>query len=147
MSDPTNKVPFPYLGDANNPVVLRYRTADLILLEEKYGAQFTTEIPNRLIANSSACMVFCLRAGLKDGEGRKPLTRGVDYDDLPFSVQDVTQEIIDAIALAITGRSYAALIEERREGDGREPDLGPLPDLEMAGSSIEPSRSATPAAS
>lgn len=147
MSDPTNKVPFPYLGDANNPVVLRYRTADLIMLEQKYGAQFTNEITNRLIGNSSECMVFCLRSGLKQADGRKPLNKGVDYDDLPFGVQDVTQEIIDAIALAITGRSYAQLVEDRREAADRDPDPDPLPDLEMAGSSIEPSRSDTPAVS
>lgn len=147
MSDPTNKVPFPYLGDASNPVVLRYRTADLIMLEAKYGAQFTTEIPNRLSTNSSECMVFCLRSGLKEADGRKPLTKGVDYDDLPFSVQEVTDGICDAIALAITGRSYAQLIEDRREAAAGGDDPDPLPDLEMAGSSIEPSRSDTPAAS
>lgn len=141
MADPTNKVPFPLLGTPSAPATLRFRTRDLIELETKYGLEFTSEVSSRILGNSSECMVFCLRAGLKDAEGKKPF-KGVDFDDLPFAVQEAAGEILDAISIAITGQSYAELAERRREAEAN-----PLPDLEKADSSSELSGSDTPTGS
>jgi hypothetical protein len=140
--DPTNKVPFPYIGDAATPATLRFRTADMVALEKLYGLEFTTEIPSRLMQHSSECMVACLRAGLKDEGGRKPF-KGVDYDDLPFGVSEVAGDIMDAISVAISGHSYAEIQERRRAETERGED--PQPGLEMAGSSSESSGPDTPA--
>lgn len=140
MSDPTNKVPFRLIGDGT--AVLRYRTKDLVALEQKYGLQFTTEITTRLSSNSHECLVECMRAGLKDAGGRKPFTR-VDFDDLPFSIQDATPLIFDAIASSITGEPYAEILA-RQEEAAREAKADPQPSLETADSFDGSSRPDTP---
>lgn len=142
MSDPTNRVPFPLVGDGT--AVLRYRTADLVKLEQTYGLQFTTEITEKLTSGSHQCLVECLRTGIKTEAGRKPFAQ-IDYDDLPFSIWDAVPLILDAVSSAITGRSYAEILEARAEADRAEPD--PLPGLEAEGSFTESSRPDTPQAS
>lgn len=142
MSDPTNRVPFPLVGDGT--AVLRYRTADLVKLEQTYGVRFTDEVTGKLLNGSHECLLECLRAGIKTAEGRKPYTK-IDYDDLPFSLNDAMPLIFDAISSSISGRSYAEILEARAEADRAEAD--PLPGLEAEGSFTESSRPDTPQAS
>jgi hypothetical protein len=139
MSDPTNKVPFPHVGDGT--AVLRYRTADLITLEQKYGLQFTSVMTERLTSGSHECLVECLRAGIKREDGRKPYAQ-IDYDDLPFAIWDAVPLILDAVSSAISGKSYAEILEAR---SGAEPD--PQPSLEAEDSFSESSRPDMPQAS
>ena len=118
MADPTNKVPFPFAGDG---AVLRFRTADLIKLEEIYGDGWQSTIHQGFDRQSHKTLVDCLRAGLKQEDGRKPFAR-IDYDDLPFSLYEAAMPIIEAIALAISGQSYAALLEASREASANPPE-------------------------
>ncbi|CAM5769787.1 hypothetical protein [Bosea minatitlanensis] len=128
-----NAVPFPEAGEG---VVLRFRTIDLIKLEEKYGESFTEVISRLLSANSSACMVECLKHGLKKEDGRTPFGR-LDFNDLPFSIVEARESIFDAITCAITGQSFAALLDARaRIVEGDQP-ADPLQGSETAESSAE----------
>lgn len=116
----TNAVPFFLAGEG---AVLRYRTQDLITLEEKFGERFFEIIPERLNRNSAHAVVECLKAGLKQADGRKPLP--VDFDDLPFSIWDARGPIFDAITMAITGQTFAAVLDAKKDAD-REGAMDPL---------------------
>lgn len=137
MADPQNKVPFPLAGD---DACLRFRTADLIKLEDAYGESWQEAVFAGLQRTSHKVMVACLKAGLKQQDGRKPFA-GVDYDDLPFAIDDAAMPIIDAITLGISGKPYAELVEARREATVNPPPQNP------SGSASEFSEPDTPQAS
>jgi len=105
----TNKVPFFLAGEG---AFLRFRTVDLIVLERKYGERFYSHIEKTLNEFSVDTMVECLKVGLKQEDGRQPYPT-VDFDDLPFAVQQATQPIFDALSVAIIGQSYSAIIDAR----------------------------------
>lgn len=117
MADPQNKVPFFLAGDG---AYLRFRTVDLIKLEDAYGDGWQEAVFAGLNRTSHKVMVTCLQAGLKREDGRKPYP-GVDYDDLPFAIDDAAMPIIDAITLGISGKPYAELVEARREAAANPP--------------------------
>jgi hypothetical protein len=121
MADPQNKVPFFLAGDG---AYLRFRTADLIKLEDAYGDEWQSAVFTGLSGTSHKVMVACLKAGLKREDGRKPYP-GVDYDDLPFAIDDAAMPIIDAITLGISGKPYAELVEARREATANPPPTSP----------------------
>lgn len=132
MADPQNKVPFPFAGEG---ACLRFRTMDLIALEDAYGDDWQTKVFAGLAGTSHKVLVKCLGVGLKQPDGRKPFV-GVDPNDLPFSIDDAAQPIIDAITLGISGKPYAALVEARREEAAANP---PQPNLSgSANGSSEP---------
>lgn len=118
MADPQNKVPFFLAGD---DAYLRYTTADLIKLEDLYGDAWQEKIFAGLNSTSHKVLVECLKAGLKQQDGRKPYTV-VSFDDLPFGIDDAAGPIVDAIALGISGKPYAVLVEARREAAARPPE-------------------------
>lgn len=129
-----NAVPFSLAGKGT---VLRFRTIDLVHLESVYGENFGEVISRMLNNGSSTCMVQCLKLGLKHPDGRKPFDR-IDFDDLPFSVVEARDSIFDAITMALTGKSFATLLDARKEaGEGDEP--GPFEGSEKTESSAEPS--------
>lgn len=121
MADPQNKVPFFFAGDG---AYLRFRTADLIKLEDAYGDDWQTKVFASLANTSHKVLVECLKVGLKQADGRKPFS-GVDLNDLPFSIDDAAQPIIDAIVLGISGKPYAELVEARREAAANPPPTSP----------------------
>ncbi|MGX5777012.1 hypothetical protein [Methylorubrum zatmanii] len=121
MADPQNKVPFFLAGDG---AYLRFRTADLIKLEDTYGEDWQSAVFTGLARTSHKVMVACLQAGLKQEDGRKPYS-GVSFDDLPFSIDDAATPIIDAITLGISGKPYAELVEARREAAANPPPESP----------------------
>jgi hypothetical protein len=145
-----NAVPFPLAGEG---AVLRYRTFDLIKIEEIFGESFAETISKALNNNSSTCMVECLKHGLKHADGRTAFSK-VDWNDLPFSVHQAREAIFDAISCAITGQSFAAILEARQKlaegGDEPDPQMGLETEGLSAASSgpeIEPASAGTTSSS
>lgn len=134
MTDPQNKVPFFLAGEG---AYLRFRLADLVVLREKYGEPAPVKVRNELGFDQDAVETFmdrlntrvavsdpvaildCLRAGLKQADGRKPYA-GISFDDPPFGIADARKPIIDALVLGVTGKDYATLLEEQKERDAIE---------------------------
>lgn len=132
MSDPQNKVPFPAAGEG---AYLRYRTADYVELRTKYGEPkivqrkapesgfpmeywetFTHRIDDGLGNLDPIVIVDCLRAGLKNEDGRTKFA-GVDWNDLSFSLTESVPSIRNALVLAVTNQPYAALLAKQREAN------------------------------
>jgi hypothetical protein len=104
-----NSVPFPCAGEG---ALLRFRTCDLMALEAQYGDDWIKLVSDKLNASSPAMLVACLKAGLKKADGKEPWG-AIDFNDLPFSPWDSREQIMDAVAMAITGKTYAAILDER----------------------------------
>ena len=104
-----NSVPFPAAGPG---ALLRFRTMDLVALEAAYGDEWLKVISEKLSASSPSMMVACLKAGLKKSDGMEPWGE-IDFNDMPFSPWQSREQIMDAIAMAITGKTYAAILKER----------------------------------
>lgn len=134
MADPQNKVPFFLAGDGAH---LRFRTVDLIKLEDAYGDDWQSAVFAGLQRTSHKVMVEYLKVGLKQEDGRKPYS-GVDFSDLPFSIDDAAMPIIDAITLGISGKPYAELVEARLEATANPPGTN------LSGSASESSEPDTP---
>lgn len=127
MAHPTNKVPFSLAG---NGAHLRYRTADLVSLREKYGEPkivkrqdangflveswetFTDRLEDLVRVADPIAVVDCLKAGLKHEDGTT-IWDEIAYDDLPFGPIQAAGPITTALVLAITGKDYALLLRER----------------------------------
>lgn len=106
-----NSVPFPVAGEG---ALLRFRTIDLIALEKQFGEEWYGVIPKGLEANSNEVMVHCLKAGLKQKDGKTPFM-SIDFNDLPFAIWQAKVQIFDAITLAISGLTYAAILHARQK--------------------------------
>lgn len=121
-------IPFPEFAPDH---VLRFTTADLIELECLYSMPtgeaetvegirrrltipWMSEIERRLKINDAKFVTDAVRLGVKlpGGFDRPEFTEKV-LGDLPFSPGSVTQKIADGILCAISGRSYADIMEER----------------------------------
>lgn len=112
-----NKVPFQLAG---NGACFRFRTADLVQLSEKYkapakaeGMNWESYVERLLVYRDPACFVDCVKAGLKKDDGRTPFQ--ISYDDLPFAPEQAAEPLLDALICALTGKSYAELLEKRRQ--------------------------------
>lgn len=106
-----NSVPFPCAGEG---ALLRFRTADLVALEKEFGEDWIKLISDRLNASSPSMLVACLKVGLKRADGKEPWGE-IDFNDLPFSPWNSREQIMDAVAMAITGKTYAAILDEREK--------------------------------
>lgn len=123
MADPENKVPFPLAGEG---VYLRFRTADLVALRNKYGEpkqlpdgtyeRYSDRVDLLLQLVDPVAIEVCLRAGLKQEDGRTPLS-AIDYNDLPFPPIKCVQPIRDAITLGVSGVAYATLLAAKKAKD------------------------------
>lgn len=127
MTHPTNKVPFSLAG---NGAHLRYRTADLVTLREKYGEPkvvkapdvngilidtwetFTDRLEQRVRLNDPIAVIDALKAGLKHEDG-VTVWDEISYDDLPFGLTQAAPRILTALVLGITNKDYAVLLRER----------------------------------
>lgn len=106
-----NSVPFPCAGEG---ALLRFRTMDLMALEAQFGDEWLKTISEKLNASSPTMLVACLKAGLKRPDGKEPWGV-IDFNDLPFSPWDSREQIMDAVAMAITGKRYSAILDEREK--------------------------------
>ena len=111
-SRPERAVPFSLMGP---DLVLRFTTADLVTLSQTYKTKdrlWHDEIEHRLNELDSELIADALKLGLK-GPGGFDRPTGLDFKDLPFGLVEAVRPLADAIACAITGRSYASLVQER----------------------------------
>lgn len=102
-------VPFPLAGEG---AVLRFRTRDLVKIEEDFGLNWFEVVPERLDKNSYATLVAVMKAGLKSQDGVTPFLQ-IDHDDYPFSLQQATPAISDAFACALSGMTYRAVLDAK----------------------------------
>lgn len=121
-----NEVPFPHVGEG---AVLRFRTIDLVHLRSKYGpaANAKPEYDDRgrridhfwqilivgIESHDPMVMSDLLRKGLKQSDGKTPFE--MDFDDLPFPLQSIEAQLMDAVFLSRWGETVAQVAEKLQQ--------------------------------
>lgn len=129
----TGEVPFPAMGDGYS---LRLRTGDLTRLRGRYGHPvnqpaeydekgrridfFWTILINGCEGHDPVVMTDLLKAALKTNGGKTPVT-DLDFEDLPFPLEEAEAPLMDAIFMSRWGKTvdqYAAEIRAAAEATG-----------------------------
>lgn len=105
-------VAFPHAGAG---AVIRYRTVELVDLQAWFGGthEWLGKFQVRVLANEPAATVQALKLGLKQADAKTPLG-GLDWNDLPFAMEDAAPVVVDAVLRAIFGTKYAEVIAAQR---------------------------------
>ncbi|AWN47637.1 hypothetical protein DK419_16045 [Methylobacterium terrae] len=104
-------VPFDMLAPDH---VIRFKTADLVLIEAEFGKDWRKKIELALNDLEPQVLRRLVEIGAKGPGGFVPPT-GVDLDDLPFALADAIGPIADGLTCAITGKSHAAVLADREK--------------------------------
>lgn len=124
------EVAFPaeYYGEG---VVLRYRTADLVALADKYGVEYRAAMTSGLLdQRNPKVLIDCLVHGLKRADGSKFPLMPKDQQDLPFAHDAVSALILDALFLSWHGKKATEFVEEAQSELARVTAASDTPDLD-----------------
>ncbi len=102
-----HRVPFPKAGKG---FFLFFSMQSIAEIEEVYGEDYYGDVERLCNMGSAKCVMTCLNAGLRNADGS---LASLDYESkLPFTFNDVGPLIIEALTLAVAGKSYKELLAD-----------------------------------
>lgn len=102
-----HKVPFPKAGKG---FFIFFSMQSIAEIEEVYGDDYFATVERLCNMGSAKCIMTCLNAGLRRDNGSLAL---LNFDEkLAFSFNDAGIAIIEALSLAVSGKTYKELLAE-----------------------------------
>jgi hypothetical protein len=104
------ELPFP---DAGEGIVLRFTNPDCAFLQQKFQDNWFQDALTRCNRTDIEFIRVCFEVGAK----KNGVKAGVKFDDLDIPIATISQAVLDALFLAVLGRTFedhVAFMDSRR---------------------------------